>query len=135
ELRINAIVGMSVAEVIPVQAVANLSAFWGAPLYDFRLGGIDLTVYNSTHLRAVVPIGFENHAFFDLVGNMQLRMYNSTDSLLSEGETLIEAWHGSPYSGSVELYVSAAGATANGRFEMYFANPFFTIGPVVVPYG
>ena len=135
EMRINEIVGMRIAEVIPIQASTNLSEPWGAPLYNFALGEIEYAAYNLTHLRAVVPISFENHAFFDLTGNIQMRMYNSTDLLLGEGQTAIEAVQNSPYNGYVELYVPTAGITANGRFEVDFITPFFNIGPLVIPYG
>jgi hypothetical protein len=135
ELNINMLLGMHIAEVIPVQVSANLSAPWGAPLYNFSLGEIAYSVYNMTHMRAVVPISFENHAFFDLTGNILMRMYNSTDSLLGEGQTAITAVQHSPYNGFIEIYISTLGITPSGRFEVYFTTPFFNIGPLVTPYG
>lgn len=135
EMGINLLIGMNIAEVIPVQASADLSVPWGAPLYNFSLGEIEYSVYNLTYLRAFVPISFENHAFFDLTGDIQMRMYNSTDSLLGEGQTAIAAVQHSPYNGFVELYVSTTEITATGRFEVYFTTPFFNIGPLVIPYG
>jgi len=135
EMRINEIVSMRIAEVIPVQASTNLSEPWGAPLYNFALGEIEYSAYNLTHLRAIIPLSFENHALFDLTGNIQMRMYNSTDSLLGEGQTAIDVAQNSPYNGYLELYVSPAGITANGRFEVDFITPFFNIGPLVIPYG
>jgi len=135
EVRINEMIGMRIAEVIPVQASTNFSEPWGAPLYNFALGEIEYSAYNLTHLRAIVPLSFENHALFDLTGNIQMRMYNSTDSLLGEGQTTIDAAQNSPYNGYIELYVPSAGITANGRFEVDFITPFFNIGPLVIPYG
>lgn len=135
ELRINAIVGMRIAEVIPVQASSNFSMFWGAPLYNFAVGEIQYAFHNLTHSKAIVPISFENHAFFDIAGNIQIRMYNSTDSLLGEGQTAVNVGQHSPYNGNLELYVETTGLTAHGRFEVYFITPLFNAGPLVMPYG
>jgi hypothetical protein len=135
EMRINEMVSMKLAEMIPVQASTNFSVPWGAPLYNFTLGEIAYSAYNLTHLRAVVPVSFENHAFFDLTGNIQMRMYNSTDALLGEGQTAIEVAQNSPYDGYVDVYVSTVGITSDGRFEVYFTTPFFNAGPLVIPYG
>jgi hypothetical protein len=135
ELKIYAMVGMRLAELIPVQASTNFSMPWGAPLYNFTLGEVRYASYNLTHLRATVPVSFENHAFFDLAGTIQIRMYNSTDSLLGEGQTNIEAGQHSPYNGFVELYVSAVKISESGHFEVYFQTPLFKYGPLVIPYG
>jgi len=135
ELRIYEAVSMRVAEVIPVQASTNLSVPWGAPLYNFNLGEAEYTMYNNTHFRVVVPVSFENHALFDLTGNIQIRIYNSTDTLLSDGQTMVEVRQNSPYNGGVELYVPIEGWTESGRFEVYFQTPFFDYGPLVIRYG
>jgi len=135
ELKIYEAVGMRIAEVIPVQASTNLSLPWGAPLYNFVLGEIEYVAHNYTHLRVVVPISFENHAFFDLVGSIQIRMFNSTNVLVGEGQTNIEAIHNSLYNGYVELYVAITGMTETGHFEVSFLTPFFNYGPMVINYG
>lgn len=135
DLKIYAMAGMRIAELIPVQASTNFSMPWGAPLYNFTLGEIQYAGYNLTHLGAVVPISFENHAFFDLAGDIQIRMYNDINALLGEGQTNIEAGQHSPYNGHVELYVSAVGISESGYFEVYFLTPLFNYGPLVIPYG
>ena len=135
ELRIYEAVGMRIADMIPIQASTNFSVPWGAPLYNFTLGEVEYAAHNLTHFRAVIPISFENHAFFDVVGNIQTRMYNSADEVVGDGQTNIEAYHNSPYNGYVELYVSITGMTESGRFEVYFRTPFFNYGPLVIPYG
>ncbi|MDH5754352.1 MAG: hypothetical protein OEY95_03995, partial [Candidatus Bathyarchaeota archaeon] len=81
------------------------------------------------------PISFENHAFFDLTGSIQICMYNSTDMLVDEGQTTIEARQNSPYRGYIELYVLTAEMTETGYFEVYFLTPLFSYGPLVIPYG
>lgn len=134
ELIIYGAVGMRIAEVIPVQASTNFSAHWGAPLYNFRLGEIEYTEYNHTHMRVIVPISFENHAFFNLVGDIQIRMYNSNNILVGEGQTNIEARSDCLYNGMVEFLISTMDITESGRFEVYFQTEFFNYGPLVIPY-
>jgi len=135
ELEIHEIVSMKLAEVIPVQASTNLSMPWGAPLYNFKLVQIEYVAHNQTHTRAIISISFENHAFFDLTGSILIRMYNSTNTFLEEGQTAIEAPQNAHYQGHVELNVPIAGISENGYFEVYFLTPFLDFGPLVVPYG
>jgi len=113
EILIYTAVGMSVAEVIPVQASTNFSTHWGAPLYNFALGEPEYTPYNVTHFRVTVPISFENHAFFDLLGSVQVKMYSSSNAPVGEGQTSIEAYANSPYNGNVELAEKALGRIRN----------------------
>jgi hypothetical protein len=134
ELKVHETVGMKLAEAIPVQASTNLSMPWGAPLYNFTLGEIEYTAFNGTHMTATIPISFENHASFDLTGNIQIRMYNSTRTLIGEGQTTIEAPQNAPYHGHAELNVPIVEITENGYFEVYFSTPFFNFGPLVIPY-
>ena len=135
ELKIYEALSMRIADVIPVQASTNFSVPWSAPLYNFTLGKFEYATHNLTHFRVVVPISFENHAFFDLVGNIQIQMHNSTDILVSEGQTNIETHHNSPYHEYLELYVSMAEMTESGHFEVYFLTLLFNYGPLVIPYG
>lgn len=135
ELEIHETVSMKLAGVIPVQASTNLSMPWGAPLYNFTLVEIGYVAYNQTHTRAIISISFENHAFFDLTGSILIRMYNSTSTVLGEGQTAIEAPQDAHYQGQVELNVPKAGISLKGYFEVYFLTPFFNFGPLVIPYG
>ena len=135
ELRIYESVGMSVAEMIPVQASTNFSMPWGAPLYGFALGAPEYSAYNATHLRVVVPVSFENHSFFDLTGTVQLRMFSSAGAFMGDGQTAVETRQTSSYSGNVEFYVGASGLTGSGSFEVSFLSPIFNYGPWVIPYG
>jgi hypothetical protein len=135
ELEVHETVGMKLAEVIPVQASTNVSAPWGAPLYNFTLGEIEYTAYNLTHMTAIIQISFENHAFFDLTGSIQIRMYNNTGILICEGQTTIEAMQNTQYQEYMELNVPITGITEKGHFEVYFSTPFFKAEePLVVPY-
>jgi hypothetical protein len=135
ELKIYEAVSMRIADVIPVQASTNLSMPWGAPLHNFSLAEPAYAPYNLTHFRVTVPISFENHAFFDLVGDMRIRMYNSTGARVGRARTSLEAYANSPYNGFIEFYVSMTGTTPTGRFEVYFSTSIFDYGPLVIPYG
>jgi len=134
ELEVRETVSIKLAEVIPVQASTNLSMPWGAPLYNFTLGKIEYAGFNGTHMAATIPISFENHASFDLTGSFQMRMYNSTNTLVSKGQTTIETPQHAAYSGYIELNVPIVGITESGYFEVYFLTPFFEFGPLVIPY-
>jgi hypothetical protein len=134
ELEVYETVGMELAEVIPVQASTNFSIPWKAPLYNFTLGEIEYAAYNLTHLKATVPINFQNHAPFELTGSIQIHMYNSTEILVTEGEATIEALQNAPYQEYIELTVPTAGITENGHLELYFLTTYFNYGPLVLSY-
>jgi hypothetical protein len=139
ELLINATVSMKAAELIPVQVSSNLSVPWGAPLYNFTLGLPELTACfepdSTPCCRAIISIDFENHAFFDVNGTVQVYMYNSMNALIGEGQTHIDAQQHLPYHGSLELRVPPDNVTANGHLEVFFATSLFNYGPVEVTYG
>jgi hypothetical protein len=135
ELNIAETIGLSLAEVIPVQASGNFSIPWGAPLYNFRMDEPQYAAHNFTHLRVSVPISFENHAFFDVVGTIQVSMYNSSNQRVCSGQTSLNAPQHSPYSSYVELYIMMTSVTPSGRFEVNIQTPLFSYGPWVIPYG
>ena len=135
DLRMYGAVGMRLAEMIPVQASMNFSMPWGAPLYGFALGTPQYSPFNATHSRVSVPINFENHAFFDLAGDIQLSMFNSADQLIGGGQTAVAAYQNSPYSGIVDIYVLTTGVTDSGHFDVSFSAPPFNCGPWAISYG
>lgn len=135
KLQVHETVSLELAEVIPVQASMNLSVPWGAPLYNFALGEIKYTTCNLTHTTVTVLISFENHAFFDLTGSIQIQMYNSTNILVGEGQTTIAASQNAPYRERLQLTVHTEGITNSGYFEAYFSTPLFNFEPLVIPYG
>ena len=135
ELVVYETVGLALAEIIPVQASTNFSVPWGAPLYNFALGNISYTSFNGSHLTAIVPVSFVNHAFFDLNGNVRILLYNSTDSPVGLGEAAISAPQGASYQGEVGLTVEATEITEKGYCEVYISTGIFDFGPLVVSYG
>jgi hypothetical protein len=140
ELMIHEAVGLTLAEVIPVQASASFTMPWGAPLYNLKLGEPAYSPVNLTHFLVTVPISFENRAFFDVSGNLRMRMYDSADLLLGEGQTSIVAPQHSPYDGIIAFYIQLSSIspipiTPSGHFEVYFTTQLFNYGPLVIPYG
>ncbi|MEM3623147.1 MAG: hypothetical protein QXZ02_01100 [Candidatus Bathyarchaeia archaeon] len=135
ELNICEIVGMKIAEMIPIQASANYSMSWGAPLYNFALGQPQYIAANSTHFRVNLPVSFENHAFFDLAGNIKIQMFNNASILLGEGQIFINVPQQSFYDGFVEFYVLRSGITDNGHFEVSILTSLFNYENLVIPYG
>jgi hypothetical protein len=133
ELKICETVAIRLADVIPVQASTNITLPWGAPLYNFTIKEIVYTPINLTHVGFIIPFSFENHAFFDLIGNIQIHLYNDKDKLLGKGETSIEAPQNSFYEGHMELQLTEI--SEKGYFEIYFQTQFFNYGPLVIPYG
>jgi hypothetical protein len=131
--------GLNFAEIFPAQISTNFTFPWGAPFYNFALGEPTFERFNSTHGGVAVPMSFENHAIFDLVGNIRIELYDGGDSLLSESQTAFNVPQYSAYDGNMEFYVplnpAALSAAQNGHFNVYFFTPFFEYGPLVIPYG
>jgi hypothetical protein len=131
--------GLNFAEIFPAQISTNFTFPWGAPFYNFALGEPTYGRFNATHSVAAVPMSFENHAIFDLVGNIRIELYDGGDSLLGESQTIVDVPQGSSYDGSVEFYVplntASLSTVQNGHFNVYFSTPFFEYGPLVIPYG
>ncbi|MEM3640335.1 MAG: hypothetical protein QXH37_00185 [Candidatus Bathyarchaeia archaeon] len=135
EFCIDQLVSFTIAEIIPVQVKTNFSIPWGAPLYNFTLKEPITEGFNLTHFRVITLISFENHAPLNLTGNMIVKIYNNTESLVGQEQTTIEVAHYSPYEEYVEFYVPINGFTTSGRFEVYFLTHLFNYGPLVIPYG
>jgi hypothetical protein len=134
-LTLNATVGMTLAQLVPVEARGNFTMPWGAPLYNFAVGVPAFAPEEAVSMVVSVPISFENHAFFDLDGDVRLLMFNSSGGPIAEGETVLDVSQGAAYDGNVELVFTASDLTSSGRFEVYVHTALFDYGPLVVPYG
>jgi hypothetical protein len=138
-LNVSVTAGLNFAELLPAQISTNFTFPWGAPFYNFALGEPSFGRSSSTQGVVTVPMSFENHAVFDLVGNIRIELYDSVGSLLDESQTLVSVPQGSSYDGSLEFQVplnAAALSTArNGQFNVYFETGLFEYGPLVIPYG
>ncbi|MDI6805903.1 MAG: hypothetical protein QMD20_04480 [Candidatus Bathyarchaeia archaeon] len=135
ELEIYEMVSMVIADLIPIQASTNYCMPWGAPLYNFTLGQQHYEAANSTHIRVNLPINFENHAFFDVAGNIKIKMYNHASLLLGEGQIFMDVPQQSFYNGVVEFYILRSGITDNGYFSVSISTSLFNYENWVIPYG
>jgi hypothetical protein len=139
ELQINDTVSMKTAGLISLQVSSNLTMPWGAPLYNLTFEEPKFTVQvapNSTnYVRVTIPTTFENHAFFDLTGTIHVSIYNNRNIVTSTGSIVLKAPQQSGYHADLELDVLVTGTASNGHFEISFSTPFFSYGPLVIPYG
>ncbi|MEM2106047.1 MAG: hypothetical protein QXV21_06265 [Candidatus Bathyarchaeia archaeon] len=117
-------VSMSVAEVIPFAASTNVTIPWGAPLYNLNIGEPERVV-NGTHTLIRMLINFENHSFFDVAGNLSIRIYNLEGAVINETQTFIEAPSSTFYSDYAEIGVE--GTAVPLRLEFYLQTPIFNV--------
>lgn len=143
QLNVDETVSMQIAEMIPVQAKGNFTVPWGAPLYNLRIGNPTFEMYNMTHARVMVPVSFENHAVFDIIGNLRIRLFTDDSDgsmFMGEDQSAVNAPQHSSYTGNIELFVTAASTVTlspvmKGHREAYFETPMFNCGPVTLSYG
>ncbi len=138
-LNVDASVGLTLVQLIPAQASGNFAIPWGAPLYNLAVGNPQYAMVNFTHFRVTVPVSFENHAFFDLTGNLQIRMFDDVNTQIGEAQTAIQAYQHSAYNDYVDMYIQAPAIITptpsfNGHLEIRIETPMFNYGPLVMPY-
>jgi len=130
--------GLTLAELLPVKISTDFTYPWGAPFNNFRLSQPSVGSFNITHYSVVVPVSFENHAAFDLAGNIRIQLFSHDDKLLSETQTSFNAPRQSSYSDEVEFQIGSNSESLlnqNGHFNIYFSTALFEYGPLVIPYG
>ncbi len=136
---VSAIAGLTFAELLPAQISTNFTFPWGAPFYNFALGKPFFGQLNSTHSVVAVSMSFENHAAFDLAGNIRVKLFDISDSLLGESQTSFYVPQHSSYNENIEFYIplnaTFLSATQKGYFNVYFSTPLFEYGPLVIQYG
>jgi hypothetical protein len=138
-LSVSVTAGLNFAELLPAQISTNFTFPWGAPFYNFALGEPSYGRFDSVHAALSVPMSFENHAIFDMAGNIRIELCDDADSLLGESQTTVYVPQQSAFDGNAEFQVplNAASMLAahTGYFNVYFDTGFFEYGPLVIPYG
>ena len=131
--------GLNFAEILPTQLATNVTFPWGAPFYNFKVGQPKLKSVDLTHLSFTMPLSFENHAAFDLAGNIRAKLIDGHDAVLGESQTAVNALKYSSYNGNLEGSIPLTSAVSitslSGHFEVYLSTPMFEYGPLVIPYG
>lgn len=128
---------MKAAELIPVQASSNTSISWGAPLNNFALGAPKVSEFvddGGTYVAVVVPVSFENHAFFSLNGTLLVHVYNDVNEFIGEGQTSFNVLQESSFHKNVTIEAVIQNVTSAGYCEVFIETPLFSVGPLVFPY-
>ena len=131
--------GINFAEVLPTQLSMNATYPWGAPFYGFNLGQPQFTNADLSHVAVSVPMSFENHAAFDLDGNIRIELCSSSGSVLTETQIPLNVAKQTGYAETLELNVpidaASSSAMLRGHFNVYFSTSMLKYGPLVIPYG
>ena len=142
DLSVSFTAGLNFAEVLPAEISANFTFPWGAPFYNFGVGELSFELVDFTHATASVPVSFENHAAFDLAGNIRMELYDSKDCLLTESQIVLYVPQQSAYDGNMEFNIPLTSASLSsfstaqsGHLDVYFAMGIAQYGPLVIPYG
>ena len=139
DLNVSFTAGLNFAEVLPAEISANFTYLWGAPFYNFAVGDPSFETGDSTQVTVSFPVSFENHAVFDLTGSIRMELYDSTEMLLSESQTVLYVPQYSAYNGNMEfsipLSVSSLSTVRSGHLDVYFDLGVVQYGPLVIPYG
>lgn len=138
DLQVSLSVGLNFAEVLPSQISTNFTFPWGAPFSNFNLGQPSINLFNLTHSILSVPLSYDNHAFYDIIGSIDVELYDNENLIVSETQELINTPQQSSYSENIELHIpntSALESIQNGYFSIYFSTLIFEHGPMVIPYG
>jgi len=136
--ELDAFIALNFAHAIPVQMSINMTIPWGAPFSNLSIGEISVDpFYNLTHSEVVIPVSFENHSFFDIVGTMQLEVYNDMDELVTSEQRSLNVSSYGEYDEPVEMYLSTGDLsklTESGKLHLVFESPMFTVEQWI-PYG
>jgi len=139
DLNVSVTAGLNFAELLPAEISTNFTFPWGAPFYNFALGEPSLSQVSSTRATVTFPMSFENHAAFDIAGNIRMELYDSMNSLLSESQTIVNVPQRAGYNRNVEFSVplsaSLLSAAQSGHCDVYFDIGVIQYGPLVIPYG
>jgi hypothetical protein len=131
--------GLNFAELLPTQLSMNVTYPWGAPFYDFSLGQPKFTSLDLSHVGVSASMSFENHAAYNLVGNISIELCDVAGSVLTQTQIPLDVAKQTSYAKMVEFNVpfDAASPLAkpSGYFNVYFSTSMFDYGPLVIPYG
>ena len=139
DLNVSFTAGLNFAELLPAEISANFTFPWGAPFYNFAVGDPSFEMVDLTQVTVSVPVSFENHAVFDLAGSIRMELYDSTDALLSESQTVLYVPQYSAYNDNMEFSIPVSASdlstARSGHLDVYFDMGVIQYGPLVIPYG
>ena len=130
EFNVEIFAGLNFAHAVPVLLSMNTTIPWGAPFANFVVDEPSVSVYNSTHVQAIIPISFENHAILDVFGTLSVELYNTFGERVGSGTTGINALSGYGVYGDIPLFVhqqNVSTLTGSGTLHIVFETPMFTV--------
>jgi hypothetical protein len=126
---------LNYADLIPFELTTNRTIPWGAPLFNFTVGAPRFSPHNSTHLRTVVPITFQNHSpYFPVVGVIRIEIFDNEDQQFGSASTFVDVPSNASYDGQISIS-AGRGATSEGVLRAYIETAAFSFGPMVINYG
>jgi len=129
EFKIDFSVGFRYAKALGFQlAMRNTSMPWGAPLSGLTLRGLQISSFNATHILVNIYLEFENHSFFDIVGNLLLKVYNETGGYIGSGIASVNVPSNSRLSGPIPATINMENPlnfTGRGSIEVFFDLPAY----------
>jgi hypothetical protein len=135
-LKASVTAGFKFAQLLPVQISTEFEFQWGAPFHNFALS--KLSYGQSLAHTPMVLMKFENHATFDVVGNIRVELYDRTGAFLCERQMPVNVTRNSVYIENVQFNVPKKDASfsiePNSHFEVYFDTGSIEYGPLVIPY-
>jgi len=135
-LTLNGIGHLVYASMIPFSFEANITIPWGAPLHNFTIHELSFSLYNTTHVRLVVPISFQNHSpYFGVLGNIHVEIVNDREQLMGTDALSLNVQSTTNYVGQIELFINTVHVTTTGEIRASFETNSFNYGPLVIPYG
>ncbi len=130
DFNVQVFAGLNFAHAVPVQLSLNTSIPWGAPFANFEIQETTVSDYNGTHVQAIIPVQFENHAILDISGTLSIEAYNILGQRIGSGTTEINALSGYGVYADIPLYVhqqDVSSLTGSGRFHVVFQTIMFTV--------
>jgi len=129
EFKIDFSVGFRYAKALGFElAMRNASMPWGAPLCGLTLRGLQISSFNTTHILVNLYLEFKNHSFFDIVGNLLLKVYNETGGYIGSGMASVNVSSNSTLSGPIPATISMENPlnfTGRGSIEVFLDLPTY----------
>ena len=128
---------LNYAHVIALQISTEIQNFtWGAPLYNLTIGDIPTPeLYNRTHVKAILPLSFENHSFFNLNGTVRTVIINTAGHEVGGSTAPISAPAQSGGTTPLAVFVSTSPGIIKEAHLYFDFPPVFSYGPVVMSIG
>lgn len=129
ELRLN------YADLIPFAITTNRTIPWGAPLFNFTVGAPRFSPHNTTHLRTIVPVSFQNHSpYFPVIGTIRIEIFDNQEQQVGSGSALVDVPSNTSYDGQISMSAGRS-ITSEGSLRVYIDTAAFSFGPMVINYG